>query len=216
MYSKWRWLLFLGICLIGLAMTVTLFYKDFLAPDPQPNLPTQISTEIPVESAPPTYNEQLSYVVPADHPRRVVITAIGVDALIKPIGVLSDGTLGAPATAWEVGWYKEGSLPGNTGAMLFDGHVNDSYNTPGVFAKLKDLKAGNEVTVERGDGTLFAYRVVATEQMAADRVDMSRLLHPISGNQGLNLITCGGSYDKKTGKYSDRILVFTERVTKTT
>jgi LPXTG-site transpeptidase (sortase) family protein len=213
-YKSRRKLLFGAIIILCISLFGLWFYKDFLLPTSisRVSAPQRVSMESVDKNNPPNDNEVRSYTVPPTHPRRLIISSIGVNALIKPVGVVKDGALGAPNTAWDVGWYEDGGLPGQSGAMLVDGHVNDSYNTPGVFARLKNMENGDRLTVERGDGAMLSYQVVTVEQKPVGSVDMKRLLRPIEGSEGLNLITCGGTYDKKSGTYNDRIIVFATRI----
>ena len=213
-YRKFgRPLFFAGIVLIALAVFAYMNYLDTKSTD---QLPT---TELRVNDTPPEKSPELSLQVKNDHivpplaPRYLRIDKLNLSARVIPVGKTKDGALDAPTTAWDVGWYKEGGQPGQPGAMLLDGHVNDSFNTPGIFAGLNALQNGDLMTVERGDGQIYTYRVVQTEIKPVALVDMNRLLNPITQDrQGLNLITCGGVYSRRTGTYSDRILVYTERV----
>jgi len=122
----------------------------------------------------------------------------------------TEGVLNAPASAWDVGWYNQSGLPGlDVSALLIDGHVNDALNSPGIFYKLSSLISGDRIEVERGDGQKFTYSVVNVEQKSLRDVDMTAMLKSaIPGKQGLNLITCGGTYSYETKTYDDRVLVF--------
>lgn len=168
-----------------------------------------------VSSVKKTPKEKLSYDVPTNHPRNLVIDKLGVEANIEPMGILKNGALEAPKTAWDVGWYNQSALPGSDeNALLIDGHVNDALNSPGVFYHIDTLKPGDEMKIERGDRQLFTYRVVKVDQQPLEKVDMAGMLKSITKNkEGLNLITCGGIYDYKRQTYNDRILVYSERIT---
>jgi sortase (surface protein transpeptidase) len=161
-----------------------------------------------------TTTERVSYDVPAHHPRNLIIEKIGIEANIQPMGLLENGALDAPKTAWEVGWYNKSALPGsNRNALLIDGHVNDALDSPGVFYNIGSLTPGDEMKIERGDHQVFSYKVVKVEQLPLEKVDMAGMLHSIiPEKEGLNLITCGGIYDYERQTYQDRILVYGERV----
>ena len=213
-YRKFgRPFLFASVSLIALGVFVYVGYLDMKSTS-QPAI-----TELKVNDTPPDTTLQLSeqakndHSVPPLHPRYLKIDKLNLMARIIPVGKTKDGALDAPSTAWDVGWYTYGGQPGQEGAMLIDGHVNDSFNTPGIFAGLNTLEKGDLMTVERGDGNIYTYRVALVEIKPVAQVDMNRLLTPINKDrQGLNLITCGGTYNRKTGTYSDRVLVFAERV----
>lgn len=213
-YRKFgRPLLFGAISLIALGGFAYIGYLDMKSVD---RLPV---TELKINDTPPEHSPAISehdmgtHTVPPLHPRYLKIEKLNLFARVISVGKTKAGALDAPTTAWDVGWYNEGGLPGQEGAMLIDGHVNDSFNTPGIFAGLNALENGDIITIERGDGQIYTYRVVLLQVQPAALVDMTRLLTPITEDrQGLNLITCGGTYNRKTGTYSDRILVFAERV----
>jgi LPXTG-site transpeptidase (sortase) family protein len=168
-----------------------------------------------VSSVKKTPKEKLSYDVPTNNPRNLIIDKLGIEANVEPMGILQNGALEAPKTAWDVGWYKLSALPGSDeNALLIDGHVNDALNSPGVFYHIDTLQAGDQMKIERGDRQVFTYRVVKVDQLPLEKVDMAGMLKSISvGKEGLNLITCGGIYDYKRQTYNDRILVYSERVT---
>jgi hypothetical protein len=165
--------------------------------------------EVKASAEQKTPAQKQAYAVPPTHPRQLVISKLGIDANILPMGT-TRGILNAPVSAWDVGWYDESGLPGlDAGALLIDGHVNDALNSPGVFYKLLSLSPGDQIDVERGDGQHFVYSVVDAKQEPLQDVDMNAMLQSATpGKQGLNLITCGGTYNYETKTYDDRVLVF--------
>jgi LPXTG-site transpeptidase (sortase) family protein len=168
-------------------------------------------TSTPVASnAQPAKTPAAQYTVPADHPKQLTVDKLGINANIVSLGTLKDGSLDAPKTAWDVGWYDNSTLPGSGyGALLIDGHVNDALNSPGVFYKLNTLAVGDTMQITRGDGQVFTYNVNEVDQTPIAQVDMSKMLRSITpGKEGLNLITCGGVYNYTLHTYTDRILVY--------
>jgi len=124
--------------------------------------------------------------------RYLDIPKLGVHARVRPLGIKSDNTLKAPSNGYDVGWYDASSRPGENGAMLIDGHSN-VLGTPGVFAKLPKLAAGDQLKVTRGDGKVLTYTVRSVETVDDKKVDMSSLLISAdTAKPGLNLITCAG------------------------
>jgi len=187
------------------------FYLDAISSSPATTLPPVSKPE--VSEVKKTAEQKSAYSVPAAHPRELIIDKIGVNANIVPVGILKDGSLGAPGTAWDVGWYSKSSLPGTgSGALLIDGHVNDTLNHPGIFYSISTLQAGDEIKLERGDRQVFTYAVIKVERKPVEQVDMSSMLHSYESNkEGLNLITCGGTYNYQNKTYNDRILVYATR-----
>ena len=170
------------------------------------------SADTPPSEAPVTANAVNTYKVAANLPRTITIKKVNVNARILSLGVLDSGAMATPKNTNDSGWYNGSSKPGENGAMVILGHVSGA-TTAGVFGSLKRLVNGDVITVERGDGKVFTYKVVKNEQVPADKVDMAALLVPVTvGKPGLNLITCGGTYDPKNETFDQRVVVYTEQV----
>ncbi|MHB1864834.1 MAG: class F sortase [Candidatus Saccharimonadales bacterium] len=152
-----------------------------------------------------------SYTVAANLPRYLFIPKLNVDARVLAVGLTANNAVGTPNDVYDTAWYDGSSQPGQNGAILIDGHIS-SWTTHGVFFGLSKLVKGDEVKLERGDSTMFTYQVVRSQIYPANSVDMKAALSPVSGNQGLNLITCAGEVIPGTSSYSDRLVVFTTRV----
>ncbi len=145
-------------------------------------------------------------------PRYLNIPKLGVHARVLSLGILNNGALATPHNVFDVGWYNESSLPGQPGAMLFDGHVS-SWTSHGVFYGIKKLVGGDIVQVVRGDGTTFSYKVVKSQTFDHDNVDMNSAIKPVDPTKpGLNLITCTGDVIKGTNEFNQRVLVYTEQM----
>jgi hypothetical protein len=149
-----------------------------------------------------------SYQVAPDAARFIRITKLGVLARVLQVGKTSTGALATPSNVFDTAWYKGSAKPGQPGATLIDGHVS-SWTTNGVFYGIKNLVAGDNIEIEKGDGSKLEYSVVKTVSYPVDSVDMNALQQPVTaGQSGLNLITCGGKYDSKSGEFTQRIAVF--------
>ena len=149
-----------------------------------------------------------AYTVAPELARYIRIPKLGVDARVLQVGVTSTGALATPTNVFDTAWYKNSAKPGQPGATLIDGHVS-SWTTNGVFYGIKDLRAGDTIEIEKGDGSKLEYTVNKMVAYDVDKVDMQALVHPVtSGTSGLNLITCGGKYDSKAGEFTQRIAVF--------
>lgn len=117
-----------------------------------------------------------------------------------------DGALQVPEDPARVGWYSQGPAPGDDGPAVLVGHV-DSYRGPGVFARLKQLRAGDEIRVRRADGTLAVF-VVRQVQEYAKRDFPTEVVYRGDGAASLRLITCGGEFDRRSGSYRSNVVVF--------
>ena len=149
------------------------------------------------------------YVVAPSNPRFLIIPKLDIKSRVKALSVDKNGKLAAPDNIYDAGWYKSSAKPGSlSGATLIDGHVSGPRKK-GIFHDLKTLRADDQLIIERGDGRIINYRVVATESFNKDHVNMAKALTPINPiKPGLNLITCAGKYlsDEKT--YAQRLVVY--------
>lgn len=188
-------------------------YKDLTTPLPT-HTATNITNDTPPQTEPPTAEARANHKVPPQNPKHLIIPKLSINTNVQAMGITTQGAIDAPKTAWDVGWYQNSTLPGGgSGAALIDGHVNDAFNTPGVFSGLPNLSEGDDVIIIRGDDSKLTYKVVDMISQPLGTIDMKKVLRSADpSKEGLNLITCGGRYDKVTQTYSDRIVVFTIRV----
>ncbi|MCA9348026.1 class F sortase [Candidatus Saccharibacteria bacterium] len=166
-----------------------------------------------VDESEPSEEEVNNYTVNPDMPRYVTIEKLAKRAMVKSVGVKSDGSLEAPASVHTAGWYNQSAKPGSPGgATVLDGHVSGP-TVKGVFHGIDKLQAGDTVTVQMGNGSKIDYEVVRSVVSKAEEVDMPKLLISVEpGAHGLNLITCTGKFDSSTNSYPDRIVVYTKFV----
>lgn len=152
------------------------------------------------------------YTVAADLPRVVTIDKIGARARVLPMGVNSDGSMQAPLNAFDAGWYTGAVKPGQRGASVIIAH-EFGPTRGGLFQKLNTIQKGDIVKVERGDGSVLQYQVVATKTASLQDVDMNEFIRPAEGvDEGLNLMSCTGQWVRDAGTRSHRIMVFTKRI----
>lgn len=164
----------------------------------------------PPSTEKPKPSEFDAYTVAPDLPRYLFIPKLSVKAMVKPVGLTQDNRIDAPKNAFDAGWYTGSSKPGQDGALFIDGHVSGG-SVPGIFAHLKDLQPGDTLSLERGDGIQFNYKVLSKKEYDVNAVDMHTALSSASSRQGLNLITCTGAVMKGSNNYDKRLVVFTER-----
>ncbi|MGI8982965.1 MAG: class F sortase [Acidimicrobiales bacterium] len=141
----------------------------------------------------------------AGTPVRVRIPAIGVDARMDGLGLNSDGSLEVPPYD-RAGWYQGGAKPGERGPAVIAAHV-DSTTGPAVFYRLKRLGAGDEVTVDYDDGTAVDFVVRSAERFAKSAFPTERVYGATEESE-LRLITCGGSFDRRTHSYLENLVVW--------
>lgn len=143
-------------------------------------------------------------------PVAIRIPAIGVEeSVFESLHLMPSGELAPPVDFARVGWYTEGAVPGEPGPAVIAGHV-DSKAGPAVFYRLRDLKPGDEVAVNRSDGQLVTFTVDSVRRYPKAEFATAEVYGPVPG-AALRLITCGGSFDRTAGSYRDNIVVFASR-----
>jgi len=166
---------------------------------------------VPTESKPSSKGGGRAYQVAPNVPKYLKIPKLNVNARVSALGLDSSNALKAPYNIYDAGWYDASARPGDDaslGAVLIDGHVHGPTK-PGVFVGLKKLVVGDTIQIVRGDNQVFTYQVSKVQNYDANTMDMGMMLTSAQpGKPGLNLITCGGPYDHKTGEYTERTAVF--------
>lgn len=175
-------------------------------------MPPIVATHHPTSTAVPTAQPTTSVYLPhpASSPVRLTIPAIGVNAAVEKVGILSDGDLATPTGhPWDdTGWYDMGPGPGQHGSVVIDGHLDRPGGYPAVFWYLGQLQSGDQVMVTDNQGNTFHYRVM---QVAA-YPPQAAPLQLIFGNNGgnyLNLITCAGDWIPSQHQTTLRLVVYT-------
>jgi hypothetical protein len=140
-------------------------------------------------------------------PVALEVPAIGVaERQFVPLRLGAAGELAPPADFDRVGWYADGTTPGDVGPAVIAGHV-DSRRGPAVFHRLRELKPGDEITVRRSDGGATVFTVDEVRQYPKDTFPTDAVYAPVPG-AALRLITCGGEFDRARRSYRDNVVVF--------
>jgi sortase (surface protein transpeptidase) len=143
-------------------------------------------------------------------PTELQIPAIGVDVSLSTLGLNPDGTVQVPTDIQQPGWYRLGSSPGQIGSAVILGHV-DSYQGPAVFFKLRDLVAGDLINVNLADGLTAQFKVT-TVSMYLKSSFPDQTVYGSHGISGLQLVTCSGVFDDRTGHYLSNIVVYSSLI----
>jgi Sortase domain len=149
---------------------------------------------------------QLTAPGPASPPVRLEIPSIGVATPLLRLGRERDGSMEVPADFARAGWFAEGLPPGEVGPAVIAGHV-DSKTGPAVFFRLRQLRAGDTVEVERADGTRLVFEVEQARSYPKATFPTAAVFGPAPW-AALRLVTCGGEFDRARGSYRDNLLVF--------
>jgi len=147
---------------------------------------------------------------PVASPVSLTIPLIGVQAQLITLGLQSDGALQVPSSTSVAGWYTGSPRPGAVGSAIIVGHI-DSLHAPGVFFRLSELRAGDDVYVRRADGTTAEFRVTSVQTYLKDHFPTQTVYGPTPDAE-LRLITCGGAFDAATGHYLSNIVVYATQV----
>lgn len=145
-----------------------------------------------------------------DLPVRVRVPAAGVDAAVTGSGLELTGALTVPADPAVAGWYAAGPAPGRPGPAVLAGHV-DWAGRPAVFGGLGRLAPGDEIVVDRADGSSVRFAVDRVVRAPKDAFPTDAVYGPVPGAE-LRLITCGGVFDPAAGSYRDNLVVFARLV----
>ncbi|MFF0837565.1 MULTISPECIES: class F sortase [unclassified Streptomyces] len=142
---------------------------------------------------------------------RVRIPAIHVDAPVQPVGLDTQGWVGAPPPENPnlAGWFTGAVSPGEKGTAVIVGHV-DNQQGPAVFYGLGALKKGNRVEVRRQDGKTAVFEIYGVEVFAKSSFPGNRV-YGSKGAPELRVITCGGGFTKQHG-YDGNVVVFARLV----
>lgn len=158
--------------------------------------------------------EQGSYglsVLPAGGSLRLKIPGINVNAIVEPVG-LTEGTMEAPKDPSDVAWFNLGSRPGEKGSAVIAGHFDSKNGTAAVFNNLHKLSPGDKLYIEDDKGVIISF-VVRESRKYDSNADASDVFSSNDGKAHLNLITCGGVWNKASKSYSQRLVVFADKET---
>lgn len=145
--------------------------------------------------------------VQAFDPVKIDIPAIQIDANIEQVPI-TDGVMGVPQNAWNVGWYPDLSKPGQDTNVVMAGHKDWWGIGPTIFANLQNLTPGDKVYLVAQDGSGFTYEITSVESVPAD-IEASKIVND-TGRESLTLITCTGAFDGE--HYQSRLIVRANRI----
>ena len=209
---KWIFTAILGILFLVFFVRVAVFedayYREMEGSER--DVAEQVSEEEELSEEVPTEDEITEYTVAADRPRYLSIEKLGIsNARVIAVGVKANGELGTPNNIFDVGWYESSGKPGQGGTLVIDGH-NGGPHVYGVLKNLPNLKNGDFIIIERGDGEKFRYRVVENVTVALSDADMymaTAMRSPEAGKESVTLISCTGEWSQQQKTYLSRQFV---------
>lgn len=144
-------------------------------------------------------------------PVRLTIPSIGVSTEFEtPLGLKDNGEIEVPKGYDTVSYYANGPTPGELGPSVVLGHV-DSFEGPAVFFAIGQLSEGDEIKIEREDGSIAIFAVTELERHLQSGFPTAKV-YSDTNHAGLRLITCTGFYDKETLRYTHNLIVFAKLV----
>jgi len=139
---------------------------------------------------------------PTDYPTEIVIPSIRLDTRIIKVGVNAKGEMDVPdGNTNDVGWYKDGTVPGMTGSAVLDAHVF------AAFKGLSALKPGSDVFVVTQNNNQLHFKVQEMRYYRLADVPLNTLFNRDDAKR-LNLITCAGKLTKDRSTYDHRLIVY--------
>ncbi len=202
-----------GIALVGSGLSLALAAPRADAPDigpppaagtvsqllvPEPEPPRSPTRPAPARPSPST--------VGAPAPEAISLPATPEPVPLVPVGVLESGALQLPERPSVLGWYAAGAVPGDpTGTAVVAGHIDSAEFGAGPLEALLELQLGASIVVTDAAGGTHAYAV--TSRTSYPKSALPPDVFRVDGPPRLALITCGGTFDERTGQYADNVVV---------
>ncbi|GAA4095126.1 class F sortase [Nonomuraea soli] len=177
-------------------------------PEAKKQEPKQILWSAPPDQPPPLPSITPAAPMQPSTPTRLVIKRLGIDAPVEDVGMDREGFIETPPISNKnlVGWYRHGPTAGENGPAVMLGH-KDTRTGSAVFSRVGEIKYGDVIEVKRRDGTTAVFTVGGVEQVGK-KVFPTQRVYGDQTNAQLHLITCGGTYNRNTGHYTDNIIVY--------
>ena len=206
----------ISLILFVLAITGYVTYrlinvKEGEAVDTKPVATTEVR-QANLDDPKPTQDDISTWIVPDDHPRFISIDTIGMGKTrVESVGRNANNQIDIPHNIWNAAWFDESALPGVAGAGLYDCHTFFGIGY-GLCNNLVNLKNGDKIVVERGDGIKYVYSTVEVKDLSLDEANayVETLLKVPTGygaTQSISIITCTGNFDMNTQSADRRLTV---------
>lgn len=177
--------------------------------------PKQTSISIPAPTPKPKIPTAEVKGMGPSVPNYLKVNRVGIDVPIRSVGQNADGSMEVPPLFEHVtGWYRLGPTPGEIGPAVIAGHV-DTYKGPSVFYKLREMQPGDIIDITREDGKVVQFKVDSLQTFSQSSFPTDAVYGNID-YAGLRLITCGGTFNRQTGHYSENTVVFATMINPST
>ena len=155
--------------------------------------------------------EQTIDIPDGELPDRIVIPSIELDAETQHVGLGKSGNMAVPSNYSDVGWYRLGTVPGQMGSAVIDGHVDNGFGLSAVFKRLSEMEIGDDVYIVTRAGTRLHFEVVEIAKYPFQDVPLDKVFNRLDAPR-LNLVTCTGSWLRSDETYDQRMVVYTKLV----
>jgi len=172
--------------------------------------PTALPTDVPTPTPTP---------LPFDGSvGRMIAPSIGLDHAVEEIGIQNNQLETPKDGVGKVGWYYIYDKPGFRSNSVYAAHVNYNFKD-GPFARLKDIKPGERITIQMEGGPAYVYEVFFFKRYDVNNIPMGELIDAPTrpeSEEWITLITCGGRFQETQpnglGEYLDRDVVIAKRI----
>jgi len=139
-------------------------------------------------------------------PQSIAIPKLSINSAVEPVGTDVNHQMQVPGDWGTVGWFSQGTKPGEIGTAIFSGHYDNQLGQPAVFYYLKSLEAGDEISVVDQTGKTMVFSVTEVNKYPNDSV-IEQFVKD-NGEANLILITCAGWWNSQAHNYSHRLVVY--------
>lgn len=136
--------------------------------------------------------------VSSSAPQSLDIEPLNIHAKVISADFTENGNLTKSINDQDAAWNKVSAKPGKQGTMII---ASNTYSciAPGIFSSLKDITLGTGIVVTNGAGVAVNYKVIRTQVLEQDKVNLETLSEPpVHYRPGLNIVTCADN--NETGK----------------
>ena len=163
-----------------------------------------------VSVIPPVGASSSSVLIPNSSPVKITISSVGINALVLPVGNTSSGNMATPKNFNDVGWYKYGAIPGESGNSIIAGHFESGVNKNGYvkggpFQNLAEVKIGDDIYVTGENGKKIHFVISSKKIYGKD--ENTKEIFSQKGEPKLVLITCNGAWLPNEKTFSKRLVV---------
>lgn len=197
--------MFASVFILSAVFTTYLLNKNKSNTNPKDEVIT-FSTDKPDEKKPDKNTYKWSG--GENDPKYLTMPTIKAEGFIQKVGVDQNKAVAVPNNIHVAGWFTttETVRFAEKGLSIIDGHV-DGQTEVGIFDKLANVKKDDKFEVELGNGKKLSYKVMEVITVPTSEAAAKLFNQDPKVKSQLNLITCGGTFDKKVGQYDKRVIV---------